>query len=434
MEPVNESGSAAAQRRRRWIFAAVTSSVFVAVLVLSRAVLLPFVLGVLLAYVLDPVVEASMRVRVAGRAMPRWGAVLAIYVTLITGLVVGSIVVMPRLVGEVRSFVSVEVPAMRRRAESTWIPRARPWIDRLQNVLGHRPADSPTPTVVHDDDGDGMPDPTLKIEPMPGGGYRVHLPTSGVEVTQIDERRYRAAPVQRPVEHRAGAIQEQIRQLGAGHVGDIVRIGRGVIGGVIGGIFAFFMTLMISAYLLVTEAKIFGFLRSLAPPASRGSFDEFLRNMDRGLSGVVRGQLLICAVNGTLSAVGFALADLKYWPTLAVIATIFSIIPIFGTILSSAPAVILGLTQSFGTGMFVLLWIIGIHQLEANLLNPKIMGDAAKIHPVLVVFSLLAGEHFGGILGALLAVPAMSIVQTVFLHWRKHALAYEDGSSEGAVH
>lgn len=434
MEPVRESGSAAAQRRRRWVFAAVSCSVCVAVLVASRAVLLPFILGVLLAYVLDPVVEAAMRVRVGGRGMPRWVAVLAIYVTLITGLVVGSIIVVPRLVSEVRSFVTVEAPAMRRRAESTWIPRTRPWIDRLQNVVGQRaPEPSPAP-AAHDDDRDGMPDPTLKIEPVPGGGYRVHLPTSGVEVTQIDERHYRAVPVQRPTAYRASAIQEQIRRLGAGHVGDIVRIGRGVVGGVIGGIFAFFMTLMISAYLLVTESKIFGFLRGLVPPGSRGAFDEFLRDMDRGLSGVVRGQLLICAVNGTLSAVGFALADLKYWPTLAVIATVFSIIPIFGTILSSAPAVILGLTQSFGTGMFVLLWIIGIHQLEANLLNPKIMGDAAKIHPVLVVFSLLAGEHFGGILGALLAVPAMSIVQTVFLHWRKHALAYEDGSADDAVH
>ena len=46
------------------------------------------------------------------------------------------------------------------------------------------------------------------------------------------------------------------------------------------------------------------------------------------------------------------------------------------------------------TAALVVVWIVGIHQIEANLLNPKIMGDAAKIHPVLVVFSLLVGEHF----------------------------------------
>jgi predicted PurR-regulated permease PerM len=416
-----------AQRRRRQVFAAVTLSALAALLVTARAMLLPFVLGALLAYVLDPVVDGMMRIRVGARGVPRWVAVLVIYITLITTLVVTSIAVVPRLVGEVRSFATIEVPSMRRRAESTWIPRVTPWVDRLQRTLGSAPQPAAAPVApANDDDGDGHPDPTLKIEPVPGGGYRVHLPPSGVEVTQVDEHHYRAAPVMRRDQRNGGALQEQLRRLGAGHVGDIVRIGRGVIGGVIGGIFAFFMTLMISAYLLVTEAKIFGFLRSLFPPESREAFDEYLRNLDRGLSGVVRGQLIICAVNGALSAVGFALAELKYWPTLAAIATAFSIIPIFGTILSSAPAVLLGLTQSFGTGIFVLLWIIGIHQLEANLLNPKIMGDSAKIHPVLVVFSLLAGEHLGGILGALLAVPVMSIAQTTFLHWRKYALAYGD--------
>lgn len=400
---------------------------FLVLLVVSRAVLLPFVLGVLLAYVLDPVVNGATRLRVGGKSLPRWTAVLIIYITLVTSLVVTSIVVVPRLVGEVRSFVLVEVPSMRRRAESTWIPRVMPWIERAQHALGQPAAATPPPATPQvDDDGDGRPDPTLKIEPTPGGGYRVHLPAAGVEVTQIDEHHFQARPVLRHDARRSGPLQDQLRRLGAGHVGDIVRIGRGVIGGVIGGIFAFFMTLMISAYLLVTEAKIFEFLRNLFPPPSRDAFDEYLRNLDRGLSGVVRGQLIICALNGGLSAVGFALAELKYWPTLAAIATAFSIIPIFGTVLSSLPAVVLGLTQSFGTGLFVLLWIIGIHQLEANLLNPKIMGDSAKIHPVLIVFSLLAGEHLGGILGALLAVPTMSIVQTTFLHWRKYALAYGD--------
>jgi predicted PurR-regulated permease PerM len=101
------------------------------------------------------------------------------------------------------------------------------------------------------------------------------------------------------------------------------------------------------------------------------------------------------------------------------VATVLSLVPIFGSIMSTVPAVALGLTQSVGTATFVLVWIIGIHQIEANLLNPKIMGDAAKIHPVLVVFSLLVGEHFFQIVGALLAVPCMSIAQSVFVHVRR---------------
>jgi predicted PurR-regulated permease PerM len=170
---------------------------------------------------------------------------------------------------------------------------------------------------------------------------------------------------------------------------------------------------------MLTRERILGFFESLVRPKSRGSFRELLARIDRGLSGVVRGQIVICFVNGVLSAIGFAAVGLKYWPVLALVATVLSLIPIFGSILSSIPAVALGLTQSPGTAVFVLLWIIGIHQLEANLLNPKIMGDAAKIHPVLVVFSLLAGEHFFGVFGALLAVPTMSIAQSVFIHVRR---------------
>ncbi|MHC4410320.1 MAG: AI-2E family transporter, partial [Planctomycetota bacterium] len=58
--------------------------------------------------------------------------------------------------------------------------------------------------------------------------------------------------------------------------------------------------------------------------------------------------------------------------------------------------------------------ILLIHFIEANFLNPKIMGSASKIHPVVIIFALLAGEHAYGIVGALLAVPTASIVQSGF--------------------
>jgi hypothetical protein len=99
-----------------------------------------------------------------------------------------------------------------------------------------------------------------------------------------------------------------------------------------------------------------------------------------------------------------------------------SIIPIFGSILSTIPAVAIALTQSSGTAVAVFFWIVGIHQLEANFLNPKIIGDQAKIHPVLVVFALLFGEHYFQITGALLAVPCLALVQTLFLHFRESVL------------
>jgi predicted PurR-regulated permease PerM len=413
-------------RRRRLIFATVSLSVIAAVIVASRAVLLPFVLGVLLAYVLHPVVGALTRLRVRGKAVPRWVAVLGIYVTLIATLVVTLLAMTPRVVSEARSFALHEVPSLRQRAERDWMPRVRSLVARVQGAVVATPPREEAETPA----GDRTPDDgALRVSPEAGGVYRVTLPPEGVVVERVDDAHWAVRP-RRRTQGEGGSIQRELQKLGQGHVADLLRVGRGIIGGVIGGIFTFFMTLMVSAYLLVTEARVLGFFRTLVRPESRDAFDSLLRRLDRGLSGVVRGQLIICLVNGSLSAVGFALADLKYWPTLAVVATIFSLIPIFGTVLSSVPAVAIALTQGFGTALFVLLWIIGIHQLEANLLNPKIMGDQAKIHPVLVVFSLLAGEHAFGILGALLAVPVMSIAQTLFLHWRGYALGYGEPATD----
>ncbi|MBK8590664.1 MAG: AI-2E family transporter [Sandaracinaceae bacterium] len=191
---------------------------------------------------------------------------------------------------------------------------------------------------------------------------------------------------------------------------------------VVKGVFTFFIMLMLSAYLLVTKDQVIGFFRNFARPERRRVFDSLLSRIDRGLSGVVRGQLLICLINGALSGIGFYLLDLPYWPILTLIATLFSVIPIFGAILSSVPAVVLGLQHGVATAALVVLWIVVIHQIEANLLNPKIMGDAAHVHPVLVVFALLGGEHLFGIAGALLAVPVLSILQSLFLHYREQVL------------
>jgi predicted PurR-regulated permease PerM len=113
---------------------------------------------------------------------------------------------------------------------------------------------------------------------------------------------------------------------------------------------------------------------------------------------------------------------------LSLFATALSLIPIFGVIVSSVPAVAVALTQNFGMAVVVLAWIIVIHQIEANFLNPKIMGDSAKIHPVLVIFSLVVGEYLFQTKGALLAVPCMSIAQSLFLHFR--AQVTKDAESE----
>ncbi|MGQ0504940.1 MAG: AI-2E family transporter, partial [Myxococcaceae bacterium] len=143
--------------------------------------------------------------------------------------------------------------------------------------------------------------------------------------------------------------------------------------------------------------------------------------IDHSLSGVVRGQVTICLVNGALTLVGLTLFGVKFAFLLATLAALLSLIPIFGSILSSVPIVVIALSQSWKTGVAALGWIIGIHALEAYFLNPKIMGSAARIHPVIVAFALIAGERSFGLLGALFAVPIAAIVVGCFDFAREKA-------------
>jgi predicted PurR-regulated permease PerM len=202
---------------------------------------------------------------------------------------------------------------------------------------------------------------------------------------------------------------------------DVARVLQDVIAGFIKGIFGFFFTLMIGAFILIDVEKVHAFLRSLFPSDMREDYDVIISGIDQGLSGVIRGQLVICLINAVLTYIGLLVFGVKYKLILAIVAGLMSLIPIFGSILSSVPIVIVALVSGDQgidviRGVAILLWIIGIHLIEANILNPKIIGTAAKIHPVLVIFALFLGEYSYGLVGALLAVPILSAIQVVFMY------------------
>ena len=103
-------------------------------------------------------------------------------------------------------------------------------------------------------------------------------------------------------------------------------------------------------------------------------------------------------------------------------------IPIFGVLISTIPIVIMGLTVSLYTALLSVAWILMIHFIEGNFLNPKILGDAAEIHPVLIVFSLVVGEYLAGVMGALLAVPIFSIIYNSFRYLKYLAERVEESA------
>jgi predicted PurR-regulated permease PerM len=394
--------------RPRTIFLSIAAIATALLLVVANAVLLPFVLALVIAYVLTPAVAWVER-----RRFPRALAILTVYVAVL-GTLYGSIRLMAPRIGHELVNLRHELPSMVSEINDKWVPEV---MERMSALGVAPPPLSPEPAVE---------EPAIVAHPLPDGTFALDV-GSGFVVEPTRHGGYVVEPA-----HTDKPPPFDLNRIIADAVGksfayaqknalELARIGRDIVASVSRVIFVFAMTLMLGAYMMLTRERLVGFFRSLVRPSSRGEFARLLARIDRGLSGVVRGQLIICVVNGVLSAVGFAFIGLKYWPVLSLIATVFSLVPIFGSIASAVPAVALGLTQSLGTAAFVLLWIIGIHQLEANVLNPKIMGDQAKIHPVLVIFSLLVGEHFFHVMGALLAVPCMSVAQSVFIHFRQAA-------------
>jgi hypothetical protein len=157
----------------------------------------------------------------------------------------------------------------------------------------------------------------LEVRPRPDGTYEVILPRDGITIEPRDDGGY----VVRTAEDDEGgepddlsvqiteALRRQMRE-GEQTAGDALRTVQGFISAVVGGIFRFFIMLMISAYILISAEQILRFFRTLVLVERRSMFDTLLRRIDRGLSGVVRGQLVICVVNGVLSGIGFYLIGL----------------------------------------------------------------------------------------------------------------------------
>lgn len=394
------------------------------IMVLGRKVLLPFIFAALIAYVLAPVVKRMSERKNGTHRMPRSLGIIICYIIFLAAVTGFMFLLVPRLS---RDFARLgkEAPGLYKRVNDEYVPGIARWAEKRFPSLAPKPVAPEEELTVAD-----VPEPpgtAFTLTPLPDGRMAVQLSHNGINIQPNPEGGYHIQTLESPPE--PATFEDKLRTyLGKGMVGlqsklnDAVRFGQQIVAGFIKGIFYFFFTLMIGAFILIDLEKVHGFMRGLFPPNTRDDYDVIISGMDRGLSGVIRGQLLICLVNGVLTYVGLLIFDVKYGLILATIAAVMSLVPIFGSILSSVPIVAVALVSGDSgidifRGVAMTLWIIGIHFLEANLLNPKIIGTAAKIHPVLVIFALFLGEHSYGLVGALLAVPILSAIQVVFMYF-----------------
>ena len=395
----------------------------VLVLLAGHAVLLPFIFASLIAYILAPIVRWMSETRTGKKRMPRGLAIIICYIVFIAAAVGFMFLLVPRLSSDIAR-LGHEAPGLYQRINEEDVPQVARWFEnRFPSLKTVKPAPEEQPTVP---DVPLPPGTAVTMTPLPDGRFALQLTPNGVDIKPTPDGGFHVEAVDvRPepqsLEHKLRAYVKQSLLGLQSKANDVVRVLQNVIAGFIRGIFGFFFTLMIGAFILIDVDKVHVFLRSLFPSNVREDYDVIIAGIDEGLSGVIRGQLLICLINAVFTYIGLMVFGVKYQLILAIVAGLMSLVPIFGSILSSVPIVIVALASGehgvdIIRGVAILVWIIGIHLVEANVLNPKIIGTAAKIHPVLVIFALFLGEYSYGLVGALLAVPILSAIQVVFLY------------------
>ena len=418
---------------RRWGF----TLFIITMILLGRGVLLPFVFAGLIAYILAPLV-AWMSERSDGTLrMPRGLAIIICYIIFLSAVTGFMFLLVPRLSGDIAR-LGKEAPKL---VSKDWTPQAARWLeDKFPSLVPIKPvvkdedlpvADVPVP-----------PGTAFTMTPLPDGSYAMQLTPNGVDIKPLPDGGYHVQAVEAPpvaitLEDKLRVFAKKATDGLQSQLNDLVKLGQAIVTGFVKGIFMFFFTLMIGAFLLIDLERVHAFLRTLFPPNVRDDYDIIISGINKGLSGVIRGQLVICVINGIFTFVGLLIFGVKYAFILAVVAGALSLVPIFGSIMSSVPIVLVALVSGDEgvdpfRGIAMTLWIIGIHFVEANVLNPKIIGSSAKIHPVLVIFALFFGEASFGLVGALLAVPILSAVQVVYLYLYKKTWLTSPRPASGA--
>jgi len=315
--------------------------------------LAPFILALILAYVLDPLVD------LLERWMPRSAAIGMLAIPLAGAIAVLALVVMPSVVRQVSQLLA-NVPGYIAEVEG-WLSNLRAWLIGLQI--------------------EGVNDDTVP------------------ELRDVD-----AQAVVTYLRNRWSELAD--RGLGA-----VLGIGRGI--GAVLGLAGYLVLLPILTYYLLRDwDRLRSRLADLIPPSRRESVLEFVGNYDRLLNRFLRGQLLLAAVVGLIVGVGFWIVGFPYSLLLGLLAGVLNVVPYLGLVVSISVAILIAIfSGAILTSLGKVAIVFGVEQVLENILGPRIVGESVGLHPVWVILALALFSFFFGFVGLLLAVPAAVLVK-----------------------
>ena len=196
---------------------------------------------------------------------------------------------------------------------------------------------------------------------------------------------------------------------------------KGVLG-VASGIFDVFVTIIVSAYILLQRTQIIGFLKNLTMAIfgekTCNKISKYVHDSNQIFFKFISGQLIDAVVVGILVTIAMSIIGVKYSILLGFMIGLFNIIPYFGAIVAVGLSILItiitgGLSQAFWMALVVII----LQQIDSNIINPKIIGDSLEISPLLVIIAVTIGGAYFNILGMFLAVPVVAVFKIIINDW-----------------
>jgi predicted PurR-regulated permease PerM len=189
---------------------------------------------------------------------------------------------------------------------------------------------------------------------------------------------------------------------------------------VVGLLFSVLLVVVVSIYMLLDMDRLAARVDRRFPPLPGRT--PLVQRMEHALMSYVKGQLALSVIIGASSGIGLWILGVtglmpnggKYALLFGVWAGITELIPYVGPWLGAAPPVLSALVQHPLSALWVVLLFLGIQQLEGHVVVPKVMGHSLRLHPLLVIFGLLAGGEIYGFPGILVALPLLAAARAVW--------------------
>lgn len=172
------------------------------------------------------------------------------------------------------------------------------------------------------------------------------------------------------------------------------------------------ITPVVAFFLLRDWKRLVGKVDGYIPLADRPLIHRIMGDIDRTLAGFIRGQALVCLILGVFYAAGLTIIGLNFGLVIGLFIGLVSFIPFVGAIFGGVLCIGLAILQFSAMGPVIavaLVFLIG-QFIEGNVLQPKLVGDNVNLHPVWIIFALLAGGSLVGFTGVMIAVPVAAIL------------------------